>query len=219
MDIQRYSDTEFTLVSTSDHNESAPHPYISVRGQELVNGIPHKYRPESTSAVSVAVMSGPAYGHSQTINTHPREMKWQQHVAKYQSIRHPNIMQLYGLLRTGGLSATVFHNELIPFFQFLGRFKHSPVLTTYIWGYCGTEDTICPFAGRIALFVRILKSYAWPGDYFPSLFFTGSSQMVTELPLVDLATTRWVALDIPRHRRPLWHNLGYFLFPPNSRFC
>ncbi|KAF7353344.1 hypothetical protein MSAN_01522700 [Mycena sanguinolenta] len=43
------------------------------------------------------------------------------HVAKYALIRHPNIMQLYGLG------------------QFLRRFRHSSVLTTYIMPYCGTE--------------------------------------------------------------------------------
>ncbi|KAF7352136.1 Kinase-like protein [Mycena venus] len=65
--------------------------------------------------------------------------EWGQHVAKHESIRHPNIAQVYGLVRTGGLRATVFHDELIPFQQFLDRFRHSPILTAYIHAYSTTE--------------------------------------------------------------------------------
>ncbi|KAF7353216.1 hypothetical protein MSAN_01509300 [Mycena sanguinolenta] len=64
------------------------------------------------------------------------EEEWRHHVAKYESIRHPNIMQLYGLVSTKNLYAMVFHDELIPYRQFLDRFEHSPILTVYIAGYC-----------------------------------------------------------------------------------
>ncbi|KAF7352157.1 hypothetical protein MVEN_01178900 [Mycena venus] len=67
------------------------------------------------------------------------EQEWQQHVAKYASIRHPNIMQLYGLVSTDQLHAMVFHDDLIPFNQFFCRFQHSPILTAYITGYTTTE--------------------------------------------------------------------------------
>ncbi|KAF7353207.1 hypothetical protein MSAN_01508400 [Mycena sanguinolenta] len=64
------------------------------------------------------------------------EEEWRQHVAKYESIRHPNIMQLYGLVSGKGLHAMVFHDELIPYDQFFCRFEHSPILSTYIRTYC-----------------------------------------------------------------------------------
>ncbi|KAF7353364.1 hypothetical protein MSAN_01525000 [Mycena sanguinolenta] len=67
------------------------------------------------------------------------EEKWQQHVAQYESIRHPNILQLYGLVQTRTLRAMIFHDELIPYAQFLHRFQHSPILTAYIIGYCSME--------------------------------------------------------------------------------
>ncbi|KAF7337232.1 hypothetical protein MSAN_02275600 [Mycena sanguinolenta] len=67
------------------------------------------------------------------------EEKWRQHIAKYESIQHPNIMQLYGLVSSKGLYAMVFHDELIPYAQFLRRFEHSPILSAYIIGYCATE--------------------------------------------------------------------------------
>ncbi|KAF7330725.1 hypothetical protein MSAN_02445100 [Mycena sanguinolenta] len=67
------------------------------------------------------------------------EEEWRQHVARYESIRHPNIVQLYGLVSTKGLYAMIFHDELIPYVQFRRRFQHSPILSTYIIGYCARE--------------------------------------------------------------------------------
>ncbi|KAJ6464493.1 hypothetical protein C8R45DRAFT_500827 [Mycena sanguinolenta] len=67
------------------------------------------------------------------------EEEWRQHVAKYESIRHPHIMQLYALVSTKGLYAMVFYDELIPYAQFLRRFEHSPFLSAYIVTYCTAE--------------------------------------------------------------------------------
>ncbi|KAJ7433631.1 hypothetical protein B0H11DRAFT_757712 [Mycena galericulata] len=67
------------------------------------------------------------------------EEVWRQHVAQYEFIRHPHVMQLYGLTNSVRLRALVFHDELIPYSQFISRYRHSPVLTTYILGYCTTE--------------------------------------------------------------------------------
>ncbi|KAJ7347422.1 hypothetical protein DFH08DRAFT_809179 [Mycena albidolilacea] len=63
----------------------------------------------------------------------------QQHVVKYEAVRHPHIMQLYGLVQPRGLCGMVFLNELIPFYQFLNPFKHSRILTTYILAYSSSE--------------------------------------------------------------------------------
>ncbi|KAF7353111.1 hypothetical protein MSAN_01498400 [Mycena sanguinolenta] len=64
------------------------------------------------------------------------EEEWRKDVVKYESIWDPHIMQLYGLVSTKGLYAMVFHDELIPYAQFFRRFQHSPILSTYIIGYC-----------------------------------------------------------------------------------
>ncbi|KAJ7739095.1 hypothetical protein B0H14DRAFT_3898195 [Mycena olivaceomarginata] len=64
------------------------------------------------------------------------EEEWRQHLTIYESLRHPNVMQLYGLANTSALRAMVFHDDLIPFDQFIGRFRHSPILTRYIYFYC-----------------------------------------------------------------------------------
>ncbi|KAF7337197.1 hypothetical protein MSAN_02272000 [Mycena sanguinolenta] len=67
------------------------------------------------------------------------EDEWRQDFAKYESIRHPNILQLYGIVNAKKLCAMVFHDELVPYDQFLSRFEHSPILTIYILSYCITE--------------------------------------------------------------------------------
>ncbi|KAF7334332.1 hypothetical protein MSAN_02378000 [Mycena sanguinolenta] len=45
------------------------------------------------------------------------EEEWRQHVAKYESIRHPYIMQLYGLVSTKGLYAMEARNYISDIFQ------------------------------------------------------------------------------------------------------
>ncbi|KAJ7767566.1 hypothetical protein B0H14DRAFT_2968868, partial [Mycena olivaceomarginata] len=64
------------------------------------------------------------------------EESWRQQVARYESIRHPHIMQLFGLVKTRGLRGMVFLNELIPFRHFLNRFEYSRILASYILAYC-----------------------------------------------------------------------------------
>ncbi|KAF7353194.1 hypothetical protein MSAN_01507100 [Mycena sanguinolenta] len=68
------------------------------------------------------------------------EEEWRKDVAKYESIWHNNIMQLYGIVSTKGLHAVVFHDELIPYAQFLRHFQHSAILTPYIIGYCDATN-------------------------------------------------------------------------------
>ncbi|KAF7334339.1 hypothetical protein MSAN_02378800 [Mycena sanguinolenta] len=69
------------------------------------------------------------------------EEAWKRHLAKYEAVRHPNIMQLYGLVSSKGLYAMVFHDELIPYRQFRRRFERLPVLSTYVMAYCAIIET------------------------------------------------------------------------------
>ncbi|KAJ7739104.1 hypothetical protein B0H14DRAFT_490062 [Mycena olivaceomarginata] len=77
------------------------------------------------------------------------EEEWRQHLTIYESLRHPNVMQLYGLANTSALRAMVFHDDLIPFDQFIGRFQHSPILTLYIYSYCTSELDVRGSMSRI----------------------------------------------------------------------
>ncbi|KAJ7042254.1 hypothetical protein C8F04DRAFT_1077144 [Mycena alexandri] len=60
------------------------------------------------------------------------EQEWQQDIAKHMRMRHPNILQVYGIASVNGMHATLFHGDLIPYKYFRNLYKHSPVLTVYI---------------------------------------------------------------------------------------
>ncbi|KAJ6561628.1 hypothetical protein B0H19DRAFT_1259297 [Mycena capillaripes] len=67
------------------------------------------------------------------------EEEWRQHIAKYMSVRHPNIIQISGAATSHNIYAMLFHGDLIPFRHFLELYRHSPTFTVYIHAYCTTE--------------------------------------------------------------------------------
>ncbi|KAJ7927344.1 hypothetical protein B0H13DRAFT_2312744 [Mycena leptocephala] len=58
---------------------------------------------------------------------------------KYRFGHHPNVVQMFGAASSGGVHATFFHDDLIPYHHFLDLHRHSPILTVYIKGFCLTE--------------------------------------------------------------------------------
>ncbi|KAJ7821413.1 hypothetical protein B0H13DRAFT_369501 [Mycena leptocephala] len=80
------------------------------------------------------------------------------------SVRHPNMVQMFGAASSGGVHAMFFHDDLIPLQHFLDLHRHSPVLTVYIKAFCTVE-------------FREL----W--EYFFSIFQTG---------LIDRDCTFWI---------------------------
>ncbi|KAJ6552857.1 hypothetical protein B0H19DRAFT_1263297 [Mycena capillaripes] len=67
---------------------------------------------------------------------HGAEQEWREEIAKYMSIRHPNILQVCGVASTGNIHATLFHGGLMPVLRFVDLHKHSHFLTVYIYFYC-----------------------------------------------------------------------------------
>ncbi|KAJ6566412.1 hypothetical protein B0H19DRAFT_710025 [Mycena capillaripes] len=67
------------------------------------------------------------------------EEEWLQDLAKYRLIRHPNIVQIRGAASSGSIRAALFHDDLIPFKQYLDFYRHSHFLTVYIHGCCDEE--------------------------------------------------------------------------------
>ncbi|KAJ7147417.1 hypothetical protein C8R43DRAFT_1010652 [Mycena crocata] len=67
------------------------------------------------------------------------EERWRREITRYSCLRHPNILQIYGVASSCGMYATVFHDDLIPFQQFLDQYHHSPILTVYIRASCAIE--------------------------------------------------------------------------------
>ncbi|KAJ6555872.1 hypothetical protein B0H19DRAFT_137292 [Mycena capillaripes] len=61
--------------------------------------------------------------------------EWEQDIAKYMSVRHPNLVQIRGVANYGGLHATLFHDDLIPFKHFLDL-QPSHFSKVYIYAHC-----------------------------------------------------------------------------------
>ncbi|KAJ6566409.1 hypothetical protein B0H19DRAFT_709969 [Mycena capillaripes] len=70
------------------------------------------------------------------------EEEWRQELAKYTSIRHPNILQIRRAVSSGSIRATLFHDDLIPFKQYVNFYRHSHFHTVYIYNCCEVEFTI-----------------------------------------------------------------------------
>ncbi|KAJ7714790.1 hypothetical protein B0H16DRAFT_1617600 [Mycena metata] len=79
------------------------------------------------------------------------EKEWRNDISRYSKLRHPNLMQLFGTVSTGGLHAVIFHDELIPVDHLLSTNHDLPVWTVYFWGFI--EHEFCDAARFIhALF-------------------------------------------------------------------
>ncbi|KAF8152138.1 hypothetical protein K438DRAFT_2026876, partial [Mycena galopus ATCC 62051] len=66
------------------------------------------------------------------------EQAWGRELQTYSGIRHPNIVQIYGVVNSSGLYATIFHDEFIYLDRYLDDIKHfeeSPLTGFYLL-YC-----------------------------------------------------------------------------------
>ncbi|KAF7353296.1 hypothetical protein MSAN_01517600 [Mycena sanguinolenta] len=118
------------------------------------------------------------------------EEAWNQHLAKYEAIRHPNIMQLYGLVSNRRLRGMVFHDELIPYGQFLRRFQHSPILSAYIVGYCEATGYISNVFPKFPIDYDDLPVWIRPSTGELCLDLVQGGQTSFKLP--------WWEADVPR---------------------
>ncbi|KAJ7679418.1 hypothetical protein DFH06DRAFT_510731 [Mycena polygramma] len=64
--------------------------------------------------------------------------KWREDISYYSSLRHPNVVQLWGVTTSCRIYAAVFHDDLISFEEFVHRRRDSPVLTVYMYAYRAT---------------------------------------------------------------------------------
>ncbi|KAJ7063807.1 hypothetical protein C8F01DRAFT_35766 [Mycena amicta] len=68
------------------------------------------------------------------------EEQWSRTVLEHSSLRHPNVVQLFGVSSSSGVHATVYHDELIPFEHFLNRYCNSHFLLLDLWAYFMDEQ-------------------------------------------------------------------------------
>ncbi|KAF7363241.1 hypothetical protein MVEN_00677100 [Mycena venus] len=68
------------------------------------------------------------------------ERDWLKDISPYSRLRHPNLLQLYGVAISSGLHAAVFRDELIPYGLFVERFRDiTHVQRMYLWAYCASD--------------------------------------------------------------------------------
>ncbi|KAJ6525980.1 hypothetical protein B0H19DRAFT_581522 [Mycena capillaripes] len=92
------------------------------------------------------------------------EEEWRQDIATYMSLRHPNLIQIYGAASFSGTHAAVFHDDLIPLRHFTELYKHSHFKTVYLYAYCTAEFVAA--AGYIdSILCRECPSFLCQGDY------------------------------------------------------
>ncbi|KAJ7177200.1 hypothetical protein C8R46DRAFT_49346 [Mycena filopes] len=67
------------------------------------------------------------------------EQGWHSDAAKYLNIRHPNVLQIYGVAASRGIHASLFHGDLVPYQEFLIRHGKSYIVTIYIEYYVSMQ--------------------------------------------------------------------------------
>ncbi|KAF8184664.1 hypothetical protein K438DRAFT_1112840 [Mycena galopus ATCC 62051] len=63
------------------------------------------------------------------------EEEWRKDVAKYGTVRHPNLVQVWGTASMGNIHATIFHDDLIPLEDVFDLCNGSHLATVYLHAY------------------------------------------------------------------------------------
>ncbi|KAJ7509111.1 hypothetical protein B0H11DRAFT_1363077 [Mycena galericulata] len=67
------------------------------------------------------------------------EERWKRDVAQHSGSRHPNFVQLFGIVSASGLYATIFHDELVPVTQYIEEYGRYMVSTVYLCAHFTAE--------------------------------------------------------------------------------
>ncbi|KAJ6534559.1 hypothetical protein B0H10DRAFT_2145775, partial [Mycena sp. CBHHK59/15] len=78
----------------------------------------------------------PDYNSSMTVAVYQGESadeEWRQDILQYAWLRHPNLVQLYGISSSSGIRAAIFHDELIPYHHLMVKHRESPLWIVHFW--------------------------------------------------------------------------------------
>ncbi|KAK7046940.1 hypothetical protein R3P38DRAFT_2877113 [Favolaschia claudopus] len=67
------------------------------------------------------------------------EQLWREDCAQYIAVRHPSIVQIYAMACSESIHAMIFHDDLIPFRNFLDLYEKSPIATVFIYASVTAE--------------------------------------------------------------------------------
>ncbi|KAJ7104867.1 hypothetical protein C8R44DRAFT_746129 [Mycena epipterygia] len=84
------------------------------------------------------------------------EENWNYELSKYSGFRHPNFVQLYGTVNSGGLYATIFHDNLVPVKQFFEEHRNSVMTTVYLYIYFDANEYFQEACCHLPLLMHML---------------------------------------------------------------
>ncbi|KAJ6548097.1 hypothetical protein DFH09DRAFT_1169787 [Mycena vulgaris] len=120
------------------------------------------------------------------------EEEWREHVSRYTSLRHPNLVQIFATASSRATYATVLHDDLVPWDHFLDVHRHSTTRTVYIWVFCCTEWQ------KASNYVRSARQMPMAPSAYDCTFWIrrSSGRMCADL-IPDGRTRRPQSLNIP----------------------
>ncbi|KAJ7021229.1 hypothetical protein C8F04DRAFT_1273992 [Mycena alexandri] len=150
------------------------------------------------------------------------EQEWQKDIATYSGLRHPNILQIYGVASSGSKNAAVFHGDLMRLTEFLDLYEHSSILQVYIWAsgmeQFGRANTY--FASRFGRTIGYGEYRVWiqPStgmisaelgavDYFDATWGRLSDTMAIQNPAVSFGAPNREAMAIDCMSPQLYHQI------------
>ncbi|KAJ7679476.1 hypothetical protein DFH06DRAFT_511701 [Mycena polygramma] len=99
------------------------------------------------------------------------EEEWREEITRYANFRHPNVVQLYGVVKTQNLHAAVFHDDLIPCQDLKAKYYHSHVSAVYFWAslqtaFSDVNNYMRPLLHRNLVTRSVLQTPS--AQFFPS---------------------------------------------------
>ncbi|KAJ7493524.1 hypothetical protein FB451DRAFT_1214727 [Mycena latifolia] len=141
------SGSSFTTIHNHPVVSSAPSDFRTIPLGDLdlqneIDGpgmVSRRQASNGRTIYSVRVWQGPPRATAVLYTGHDAQQNWEREVAAYSRIRHPNFLQLYGLVNACGIYATVFHDDVMPLAELFSSYAASPITTAYLHWYIYRE--------------------------------------------------------------------------------
>ncbi|KAJ7660258.1 hypothetical protein DFH06DRAFT_392842 [Mycena polygramma] len=117
-----YRDFRMIPPGDLDLRHEKGHSVVYRRGSPSVRRVYSSQIHGSSKAMTAVVFQG------DDANERLRE-----EISQYTNLRHPQILQLYGVVNARGIHATIFHDDLIPYRALRDRYRTSHFSTVYFW--------------------------------------------------------------------------------------
>ncbi|KAJ6549770.1 hypothetical protein B0H19DRAFT_1264681 [Mycena capillaripes] len=164
------------------------------------------------------------------------EEQWRKELARYSELRHPNLLQIYGISSTGRVHAAIFHDDLVPYNDLLEEYNQSHFSTVFFWAcldaqlhdakqyissVCGIEPHWSDYTSWIRPSKGVLSIELTPPEaWITALVIPRGDVRPFPTSLLTLPPTSEIIASIPLihyHNICYWHlyRVRSFTIPPN----